>query len=126
MSLCHYRPQKKLCFYTYLSVHRGGGMCGRGKGMRGRGTCIAGGMCCRGHICGMGRAWHARTPQQLLRDMVNEQVVRILLECILVGSYSLDVQCSLFMYLYDTYRSIASHSCGVLLFIILMNFPYFL
>ena len=39
-----------------------GGMCGRG-GVHGRGACVAGGL-----------AWHT----------VNEQAVRILLECILV------------------------------------------
>ena len=36
------------------------------------------------------------------------------------------VEFSCSLCLYDTYRSVASHNCGVLLFIILMNFPYFL
>ena len=50
-----------------------GGMCGRGRGVCGRG-CMAGGMQGRG----------ACVPQQILRDTVNERAVRILLECILV------------------------------------------
>ena len=72
------------------------GMHGRGvhgRGMHGRGhawqgACVTGGMCGKG-ICmvggvhGRGHVWHA-CPWQILRDMVNEWVVCILLECILV------------------------------------------
>ena len=43
-----------------------------GGGMHGRGTCMAGACVVGGHD------W------QILRDTVNEQAVRILLECILV------------------------------------------
>ena len=49
----------------------GGGMCGWG--VHGSGVCVAG-----GHVWWGGHAW------QILRDMVNEQAVRILLQCILV------------------------------------------
>ena len=52
-------------------------------GMHGRGACVAWGhawqgACMVGGVCGM------YTPLQILPDMVNERVVRILLECILV------------------------------------------
>ena len=71
----------------------GKGACVVGGGMHGRG-----GMCGKGGVCG--RGWHAwqgghvwqwvaymqHTPQQILRDTVNERAVRILLECILVIS----------------------------------------
>ena len=56
-----------------------GGVCGRGCG---GGACMAGRMCgrgaCMGGVHGRGCAW------QILRDTVNERVVRILLKCILV------------------------------------------
>ena len=48
--------------------------------MHGRGACMAGGVCGRGVYVAGG----APTPRQILRDTVNEQTVRILLECILV------------------------------------------
>ena len=54
------------------------------------GVCmVEGGMCGGGVHGGGGHAWqggiHAtHTPQQILRDTVNERAVRILLECILV------------------------------------------
>ena len=80
------------------------GMCGRVHAWRGACMtkgCMAGGMCGRGHewqgaCMAGGYAWqgacvtggmHGRAhmpPQQILRDTVNERVVRILLECILV------------------------------------------
>ena len=51
--------------------------------MHGRGACVAGhawqGVCMAWDMCGMDT-----TPPPILRDTVNEQVVRILLECILV------------------------------------------
>ena len=51
------------------------------------GACMAGGMCggacMAGGVHGMGHLWHGHTPP-ILRDTVNERVVRILLECILV------------------------------------------
>ena len=106
------RSLRRLCFYTCLSVilftgggcvvggmHgrgvHGGGMCGGGGvcvagacmvrcawqgGMRGRGHAWQWGMCGRGHAC------HACPPADTIRygDMVNEQAVCILLECILV------------------------------------------
>ena len=76
-------------------VHGGacvaGGACMAG-GIHGEGVCVAGVLCGRGHawqggMHGRGCAWqggHAPLPQQILRDTVNERVVRILLECILV------------------------------------------
>ena len=59
-----------------MGVH-GGGMCGREVcmvgGMHGRGACIVGGPCMAGGMHGM------HTPfRQILRDTVNERVVRIL------------------------------------------------
>ena len=63
-----------------------GGMCGGGV-HGGWGVCMAGG---RGHAwwwgsCNGRGGMHAtHTPQQILRDTVNERAVRILLECILV------------------------------------------
>ena len=82
---------------------RGGGMYGRGGGMCGRGACmtgghvwwgscmVGGGVHGRGHVwqgaCMHGRgAMHAMhtPPSQILQDMINEWVARILLECILV------------------------------------------
>ena len=85
----------------------GGGMCGRaGGGMCGvGGVCVVGGMHGRGGMCG-GHAWqgvcvaggawqggyacHTHTPWQILRPRhtVNERAVRILLECILVYTFS--------------------------------------
>ena len=89
---------------TSASVFRGRGMHGgRGHawqggacvagGMYGRGVCMAGGHAWQGaymagDMHGRGQAWHAHPPpprQQILRDSVNERVVRILLECILVS-----------------------------------------
>ena len=80
-----YRPQTKFAkaMISQVSVCPKGGVRGRGpcvaggvcgrRGMRGRGPCVAGGACVAG---------------QILREMVNEWAVRILLECILVGSTS--------------------------------------
>ena len=74
---------------------RGGGVHGRGVCMaRGGGACVvaecvSGGMY-GGGVRGGGHAWQGEVhgmhapPRQILRDMVNERVVRILLECILV------------------------------------------
>ena len=87
----------------------GGGMCGRGGGMHGRGgghvwqgtcmvegvwgrghvwwgACMTGGMCGGGRACmaGRGACMHAMPDTTRNGDMVNEWVVRILLECILV------------------------------------------
>ena len=63
-----------------------GGVYGRGAcvvgGMHGRGACVVGGMHGRGACMAGGHAW------QKLRDTVNEQAVRILLECILVLIFS--------------------------------------
>ena len=51
-------------------------------------ACMAGGICIRGKCMAGGRGvgMHGRGafPPQIPRDMVNEQAVRILLECILV------------------------------------------
>ena len=83
-----------------------GGACMAGS-MHGKGVCVAGGVHGRGHawqrgaclargcawqgVCMAGGAvWQGSAcmacthPRQILRDMVNEQVVCILLECILV------------------------------------------
>ena len=90
------------------SVHRGdvygGGRvhCRRGHGRR-EGVCMAGGMCGNGAcmvggvhgmggVHGRGHVWHkgscmACTLWQILQDTVNEQAVRILLECILVFNF---------------------------------------
>ena len=74
------------------SVHGGGGMCGR-VGMHGRGACVAGVVwqvvCMARGMHGRGLAWQGACVActalwQILRDTVNEQVVCILLECILV------------------------------------------
>ena len=55
-----------------------------GRGHAWQGACMAGGMHGRG-MCDRGHAWQGtHAPQQILRDTVNERVVRILLECILV------------------------------------------
>ena len=70
----------------------GGGVCAGGGGVHSRRACMAGegGVHGRGHADGGGGcAWqgvmHAtHAPRQILRDTVNEQAVRILLECILV------------------------------------------
>ena len=83
----------------------GGGMCGGGHVWQGvcvaghawKGACVVGGMCggrCAwqghawwGYVCGRGmHGTHG--PRQILRDTVNERVVRILLECILVRNGS--------------------------------------
>ena len=97
------RSLRRLCFYRCLSVHGGacmggvwqGGVHDRGAcvagGVHGRG-CVVAGMCGRRSVCGegcvwWGCAWHA-CPQQILQDTVNEQAVRILLECILVKGLS--------------------------------------
>ena len=78
-----------------------GGVCGEGGfawqgacmtgGVCGRGVCMAGGMHDGGHAwqrgaCMVGGMHVMHTPMQILwlRHMVNERVVRILLECILV------------------------------------------
>ena len=58
-------------------------MCGRGHAWQG--ACVAGGMCGRGGECmARGHAWQDGHVWQILQDTVNEQAVRILLECILV------------------------------------------
>ena len=62
-----------------LPTGGGGGVCGAG-GMHGRGACMAGEGMHGGGMHGRGRAW------QIPRDTVNEQAVRILLECILVAN----------------------------------------
>ena len=65
-----------------------GGLHGRGHvwwggGVRGKGTCVAGSVHDRGVCVAVGGGgWGI--PRQILRDTVNERVVRILLECILV------------------------------------------
>ena len=60
--------------------------------MRGRGACVASGMCMAGVMLG-GHAWHGACvshmpppPADTTRygDTVNERAVRILLECILI------------------------------------------
>ena len=107
------RSLRRLFFYRCLSVHREGGMCGRGeawmaegcmagdmcgRGCAWQGACMAGGMCgwvAGGHawwggMCGRGGACVAggmrgMSPADTTRygDRVNERAVRILLECIL-------------------------------------------
>ena len=79
----------------------GGGMHGRGACMVGggghvwwggmhdrgcawQGVCMARGVCMAGGMCGRGHAWQGGDVWQILRDTVNEQAVRIPLECILV------------------------------------------
>ena len=89
-------------------AYKAGGMHGRG-GMHGGGcvwqrayvaggACVAGGRAWQGDVHGKGACmaggWHAwkgacmaeGCAWQILQDMVNERVVRILLECILVNS----------------------------------------
>ena len=74
-----------------------GGMCGKGhawqgvEGVHGRGACMVGaciagggGMHGRGCAWQVGCAWQDCAAWQILRDVVNERVVHILLECILV------------------------------------------
>ena len=65
-----------------------GGMCGRGGGgVCGTGLCMCGGGMHGRRACVAGggeRAW------LILRDTVNERVVRILLECILVKNIVLE------------------------------------
>ena len=99
-----YRPQRswgKIIFSEACvknSVHRGvlrgggrccvaGGMhvCMHGGGVHGRGACVAGGPAWGAYMVG-GHMWQkgGRHAWQILRDTVNERVVRILLECILV------------------------------------------
>ena len=72
------------CVVGVCVWHRGACMVG---GMHGRGMFMVGGMCGRG-CAWQGHAWWGAcvrcTPQQILRDTVNERAVRILLECILV------------------------------------------
>ena len=67
----------------------GRGACVAG-GVCGRGACMAGGMCGRRGACMVGgvrdRGRGERRACQILRDTVNERVVRILLEYILVVS----------------------------------------
>ena len=87
-SRSYYRPQRswgKVIFSEACvknSVHRGG-VCGRG------GVCVAG----AGHVWQGGRAWQGGvhggggSTWQILRDTVNERMVRILLECILVFDF---------------------------------------
>ena len=75
----------------------GGGMAGgRGcawqGGMCGNGACMVGGVHGMGGVHGRGHVWHggscmAFTLWQILQDTVNEQAVRILLECILVFNF---------------------------------------
>ena len=50
------------------------------------GACMAWGMC-GGGTCIVGGVWVVCMPPPTLRDMVNERVVRILLDCILVQRY---------------------------------------
>ena len=73
---------RRLCFHRCLPVHGSmygrGGMCSRG-GHAWKGSCMAGGQVWRG-----GGMHGTHIPRQILRDTVNERVVRILLECILV------------------------------------------
>ena len=63
-----------------------GGVCGGG-------TCMSGGHACQGGMRVRGGAWQGacvggmhdtHAPWQILRDTVNNQAVRMLLECILV------------------------------------------
>ena len=88
--------------YVWWGACMAGGMCGReamcGRGcVHGRVACIAGGMRGRRACMAGGHAWQGacmacmaggmhgmHAPQQILRDIVNELVVCILLECILV------------------------------------------
>ena len=78
-------PANEVCeAYVFTGVCLSGGMRGRGACVAGRGVCVAGGACEAGGMHGRGVA-HT-FPQQILRDTVNERAVRILLECILVGS----------------------------------------
>ena len=110
----NYRPQTKfgarLCFYTGVSFCSQGRGQHRGVCIRGRGVCIQ-----RGLLLGrsayedsasgglhpgglhLGRGLHPRgsayrkgacIPHRILRDTVNDRVVRILLEWILVWSVS--------------------------------------
>ena len=55
------RSLRRLCFYRYLSVHGGGGVLGRG--VRGKGVCVAGRACMAGGMHGRGvcmaGGWHA-------------------------------------------------------------------
>ena len=62
------RSLRRLCFYTCVSVHRGG-------------ACVAGGCAWQGGMHGRG----ACEPHYIPQDMVNERAVCILLECILVS-----------------------------------------
>ena len=62
---------------------RGACMAGRG-GVHGRGACMACACAWQG-ACMTGVVAHT-SPQQILRETVNERAERILLECILVGS----------------------------------------
>ena len=96
-----YRPETKVgtrqCFYTFVSFcSRGGGLYPRG-GLHqgGEGGCASGGAASRGGllpvgvcIWGVGSAskglGRQLPPYRILWDTVNEQVVCILLECILV------------------------------------------
>ena len=55
-----------------------------GGGVHGRGACMACACAWQG-ACMTGAVAHT-SPQQILRDTVNERAERILLECILVGS----------------------------------------
>ena len=70
-------------------MHGRGGVCVAG-GHALQETCVAGGHAWQGTWVAGGKACVAggmrdtHTPQQILRDTVNEQAVRILLECILV------------------------------------------
>ena len=54
----NYRPHEicERCFYRCLSVHKGGGVRGRGVCMVG-GACMAGGVHGRGDMCDRGCAW---------------------------------------------------------------------
>ena len=60
----------------------GEGVHGKGGGVWQRGGVAKGGMHDEGGICGMGHVWDTTR----YRDTINEQAVRILLECILVYS----------------------------------------
>ena len=77
-----------------------GGMCGRG-GMHGTGVCVEGGHAWHRGVCDrracMAGGVHDMPPWQILRDTVNEWVVRIILECILVPSNIHTGCCSYFM-----------------------------
>ena len=77
---------------AWWGTYMAGGMCGKGHawqgvgGVHGRGACIAGGGGMHGRGCAwqVGCAWQDCAAWQILRDVVNERVVHILLECILV------------------------------------------